>query len=557
MSLHERNPHRIRSTSERVLEAVPATLSWGTLAAALILSITHPGWAAIYIVVFDVYWVLKAINTAFHLLSSYNHYRHDITVNWLEILNKMQRGEYATYIDEHRKNTRLRWKEIIDDEKARFVRKGSVDDYRNLYHVVLFPFVDESFEILKASVQGVLQSNYPKDRVIMLLAAEERVGESAQKVAQALKQEYGDKFRGFLIGTHPDGLPGEIRGKSANASYAVKETLVPWLAKENIKTDQVIISNLDSDTVIHTEYLARVTYEWLLAPNPYRRSYQPITLYNNNIWESPALVRVIAVANSFWQFMESSRPDRLRTFSSHSLSLKTLMEVGYWKKDVVNEDSCIFWQCYFHFNGEYYAQPVFIPVSMDTCMADTLKQTMINQYKQKRRWAYNVEYFPWLSRNLFSNKKIPLHDRFYKFFQYVEGNYNWATASIMITSLGFLPTLLGDNFSGTVLGFNLPVVTRLLMNVALIFLVFSVYINMVLLPPRPARYTWTRTLSMYAQWMLVPFISIIWGCAPALEAQTRVAFAKYMEFWVTPKARLAAAPEANTIASSSTSAAIH
>ena len=170
-------------------------------------------------------------------------------------------------------------------------------------------------------------------------------------------------------------------------------------------------------------------------------------------------------------------------------------------------------------------------------MADTYKQTLINQYKQKRRWAYNVEYMPWLVPRLLGNKNIPIYHRLYKFWQYMEGNYNWATASIIIAAGGFLPAILGDNFVGTVFGFNLPYATRLLMNVALIFLIVSVYINMVLLPKRPSHYRWTRTASMFAQWFLVPLISIIWGSIPAIEAQTRLALGKYMEFWVTPKAR--------------------
>lgn len=530
--------YRTRTRKERALEIMPAALTWLTFAGAVVLSLTHPAWAAAYIIVFDVYWVLKAINTTFHLLSAYNHYRYDLTVDWLKELELVKNKEsYLQNLREALKNTKNRWRHAVEDRIERVEKHYKGADYRHLYHVLIFPFVDESIEILRSSISAAAKSNYPKDRVVIMLAVEQRVGPMAELIARELKSEFAGVFRDFLISVHPDGLPGEIRGKSANVSYAVEHALVPWAREQGIDPANVVISNLDSDTVVHKDYLARVSFEWVIAKNPHRQSYQPIALYNNNMWDSPALVRVIAVANSFWQFMESSRPDRLRTFSSHSMSLKTLIEVGYYKKDVVNEDSCIFWQCYFHFNGNYKVQPVFIPVSMDTCLAPTYLQTLVNQYKQKRRWAYNVEYFPWFSKNLLSNTKISVYNRLYKFWQYVEGNYNWATASIIIASMGFLPSILGDKFANTVFGFNLPLATRLLMNIALVFLIFSVYINMVLLPPRPSRYKWTRTAAMYAQWALVPFISIIWGSVPAIEAQTRVALGRYMEFWVTPKAR--------------------
>jgi hypothetical protein len=220
------------------------------------------------------------------------------------------------------------------------------------------------------------------------------------------------------------------------------------------------------------------------------------------------------------------------------MTLRALVDVGYWKKDIINEDGYIYWQCYLHYNGNYRVAPLFVPVSLDTCMAETFWQTLKNQYTQRKRWAYNVEYYPHLVPALLKSE-APLGDRLYKLFQYVEGNFNWATASVLILVLGRLPLLFGgDEFRTGVVAFNLPVVTQVLLTIAAGFLIFSVYINLILLPKRPARYSVWRSIMMYLQWVLVPLTSITFGSLPAIEAQTRLLFGWYLEFWVTPKTRV-------------------
>jgi len=148
-----------------------------------------------------------------------------------------------------------------------------------------------------------------------------------------------------------------------------------------------------------------------------------------------------------------------------------------------------------------------------------------------------VEYYPQLIPKLLRSK-APFWDKAYKLYQYIEGNFNWATASILISSLGWLPLFLGDSaFQNSVVGHNLPFATKTLMTIATMFLIFSVYINLILLPPRPKKYSAWRSVTMYLQWFLVPITSVVFGSLPAVEAQTRLMFGQYLEFWVTPKAR--------------------
>ena len=533
---------RQRSAQERFWEVLPGIQFWTVFFGSILLSFFKPVWAALFIVCFDLYWVLKALNVSAHLIASYKKFKLCVTIDWLNYAKRLEDFQtFITFLETKKQASKgLVEKTFYKEEIIRFQKLVSQNktsgNFLNFFQVVLIPFSNESFEVLDSTLEALANVNYPKEKIIMLLGAEDRIGQPAIEIAENIKKKYGSLFYKFFITHHPDGLEGEIKGKSANASWAVK-SILPELEKLGIKNDQVLISNFDSDTIVHPQYFARVIYEFLTAEKPYRSSYQPIAIYNNNIWDSPAIIRVVSVSNSFFQFTESSRPDRLRTFSSHTMTLNALLDIGYWKKDIVNEDGYAFWQCYMRYNGDYRVIPLFIPISLDTCLADTTWQTMINQYKQKRRWAYNVEYYPHLIPQLLK-LKAPLYDKAYKIFQYVEGNFNWATASILISSLGWMPLFFGgDGFTTSVIGHNLPFVTKTLMTTATGFLIFSVYINLILLPPRPKKYSVWRSVEMYLQWFLVPITSVVFGSLPAVEAQTRLMFGQYLEFWVTPKAR--------------------
>ena len=533
---------RKRTATERFWEILPGLQFWFVFVGAILLSYFTPVWAALFIICFDLYWVLKAVNVAAHLVYAYRKFRLFVGIDWLDFAGRLSDAKsFKSFLTSKALSakTSVAKKYFYDEIKRmdRLITSGKTQfNFQDFVQLVLIPFTDESFEILDSTFAALAASNYPKDKMIIVMASEERVGEPAQQVAAQVRNKYEKLFYKFFVTVHPDGLPDEIKGKSANASYAMQAVL-PELSALSLKPEQVIVSNFDSDTIVHPQYFAGLIYEFLTADKPYQSSYQPIAIYNNNIWDSPALIRVVSVSNSFWQFTESSRPDRLRTFSSHSMPLKTLIDIGFWKKDIVNEDGYVYWQCYLHYKGDYQVVPLFIPISLDTCLADTTWKTLVNQYKQKRRWAYNVEYYPHLVPQLIKSP-APFWDRMYKLYQYIEGNFNWATASILISSLGWLPLFLGgDAFRESVIGYNLPTVTKTLMTIATFFLIFSVYINLILLPPRPKKYSIWRSVMMYLQWFLVPLSSVIFGSLPAVEAQTRLMIGKYLEFWVTPKAR--------------------
>jgi hypothetical protein len=244
------------------------------------------------------------------------------------------------------------------------------------------------------------------------------------------------------------------------------------------------------------------------------------------------------MSGTFWQMIQQERPEKLATFSSHSVSFKALYEIGYWQKNMVSEDSRIFWNAFIAYDGDYAVTPISYPISMDANLAPTFWQTAKNIYKQQRRWGWGVENLPYITFNLIKNKKISLWKKIRVIFVQVEGFWSLATNPIIIFMLGWLPLWLGGGiFNATILSYNLPIVTRNLMVLSMCGLLFSAIISISFLPKAPHEIRHRTKLFMLLQWVLVPITITFFGSFPGLEAQTRLMFGKYMGFWITPKHR--------------------
>ncbi|HSX25057.1 MAG TPA: glycosyltransferase family 2 protein, partial [Candidatus Andersenbacteria bacterium] len=409
-----------RSMRQRFWQLLPGILSWTTLIGLGILAFVIPFWIAIFVIAYDVYLLVRIVYMSVHLLFAYKRLKEFEHVSWIDKLNH--------------KKAAINWKKI--------------------HHIIVIPTYDESIHVLRTSLQSLAKTSFPHDRMHVVIGFEERAGEQAKKRAHSLQKEFGSEFGTFLTTFHPDGIEGEKRVKSANATWAVQH-MEEALKKYKISEKHILVSNFDSDTVVSPEYFAYLTYAFITEKDPYHASYQPIPVYNNNLWDAPSFSRVIAMGSTFWQMIESTRPERLVTFSSHSMTLVALHDVGYWQRNVISEDSRIFWQCLLRYNGRYRTVPLYITVSMDAALAPSWWQTLMNQYKQKRRWAWGIENFPYLMEGFIKNKKIPMKTKWTYTWRTLEGHYSWATSAIIVAVLGWLPVFFGNtSFHETFLSYS-------------------------------------------------------------------------------------------------------
>lgn len=485
----------------RFLEILPGFGTLTFLIWPILFSFTIPALVAYYVLLFDLYWIYKVFVMSFHLIWGYRALKKGLRTDWQKKLNELP---------------------SFDPENSA------------VYQAVILTTYKEELDTLIPSVQSILDSHYPANKIIFVLATEERDLPRAKLVAQALKVQFSQKFYTFLVTLHPDNLPGEVKAKGANAKWAAKE-LKKFLDQKKIAYENVLVTTADADTQFHPQYFSALTLSYLSGPDKIHRSFQPIALYSNNIWQAAAISRILAFGSSFWQIIESTRPWRLINFSTHSMSFKTLEAMDFWDTTVVNEDSRQYWRAFFAFSGNHTVVPIFVPVYMDAVLAPSFKQTLGNLYKQRRRWAYGIEHFPYVVTQSIQHKEIPLWSKLIRIYRLLEGNFSWATSSLTIAFFGWLPFIFNSSFKTSVLSYNLPLFARNLLILTWVGLIISALISTLLLPPRPRGYHKLKFIEMLAQWVLIPISAIFFGSLPAIDAQLRLMMGRYLAFQVTTK----------------------
>ena len=488
----------------RLYELLPGTVVWLTLVLAVVLSFVRPVWMIYAIIVFDVYWLLRVLYFSLYVVISWSRFRRAARTKWWQLLAR----EFP------------RWQEKIN--------------------VVFLPVYNEEWSVIKETLTALARSSYPARSVYVAVAGEARQQAHWAGIQSQIKREFGTVFADVIFFTHPDGLPDEIPGKGSNVHYAEGQ-FKNYADARGWAYENIIVSVFDVDTVAHPEYLAYLTYMYCRHPRPTHSSFQPVTLYNNNIWDSPAILRVMALGTSFWMLFSLGRLDNLVTFSSHSMSFKAVLQCGGHSKQIVSEDSRIFFQCWLANGGDYEVTPLYIPVSMDTVRDDTIWKSLKNLYLQQRRWAWGSENIPYLLWQFRRHPEIPWRKKAVIFFTEFEGKWSWAVVTLLITVLGSLPLVVaGPAVRQSTLFFNTPHVHQYLMTLAMLGLLVSAVISLLIIPPRPMNRHRLSYVYMLAQWILLPVSLIFFSAIPCLDAMTHLMLGRYLGFNVSAKKRAAA-----------------
>src|SRR3989344_2229646 len=148
----------------RFLEMVPGGAAWLTLLGMVLAAWLAPVAAAIFIILFDLYWLVKTVYLSVHMQGNWRRMRHHLEIDWKERLEK------------------LKWDHV--------------------WQLVILPFYNEPYEVVENCLRALAKSDWPKERMIVVLAREERAegpdegrtGEKALEISARVREKYKNVF---------------------------------------------------------------------------------------------------------------------------------------------------------------------------------------------------------------------------------------------------------------------------------------------------------------------------------------------------------------------------
>jgi len=194
----------------------------------------------------------------------------------------------------------------------------SLPGFDQVHHLVLFPTYGESDEILADTLHYVSRQDFPLDRVSVVLAFEERDAQAPAR-AERLVARFGSLFENLLITFHPE-LPGEVKGKSSNLTWAARRVQEELIDTDKVDPEHLIVTVCDADSRLHRGYLSALSHDVLTHPNGRLHIFQPAILFYANHWRLIAPLRAMNSIYSLWELARMVPSHRLVTQSTYSLS---------------------------------------------------------------------------------------------------------------------------------------------------------------------------------------------------------------------------------------------
>jgi len=483
---------------DRIVDCVPAFLTITFLFLLIYISAVRPTWTAYFLTTYIIYYAYESIRVGVLSLNAYKKIKENRKIDWWNRLEK----KYGKELD-------------------------------GFYQAILIPFASEPLSVLEPTVKNLTKSNFPKKKIILVLATES-AKPTGLEISRQLKKKYGNEFGHFLITEHKL-VEGEMKGKASNENYAGRE-LYKYVNEKGLNPKNIMVTSLDSDMKPDPQFLPMLTYKFFSeGKNRFKRIFQPLPINLEKAWGSITPARLVASFGFQYFSAQMQMPRKLINYSVYSASLHMIHAVGFWSPDIIPEDERFYWQSYFVYGTKLKVVPVFIPVYGDIIIGDSLWEAVKEQYKQIRRWAWGATEIKYFLYHMILDDSIPFADKLVKLLIRIRTHFEWVLIPVIISVGNFLPTWLNESYRKNPLAYMIPLFTSRILTVLLITFVLLIIMDNYYAPPKPEGWKKHKTYLSYLAWVMFPIVSFFFSAFPAFEAQFRMLINKPIVYIETKK----------------------
>jgi len=568
----------------RLLEIFLGFCSFSFLVFLVITSAIYPEFAAIFLIVYSFFWLLRVAIICLYTIYSYKNLRRWESFNLPRLLDSFDKNldevRDRLFLIKKKFEKSLDWASHIqkDIDYLPKLQNSKFGKPNRLFHIPIFSVYNESSEILTRSLRSIFDSGYDLSRIVVFISQEARLGQQANKnfrnkitnlkwinasnISETnlsvvynsdhtelnnYRNEHFAKFKiqknklNVIFVQHPDGLEGEIKGKASNEDWAGRQASL-FVHSQKIDPELVLLTSLDADSRLGKNYFHLLSLRFCLTDDRLQSGFQPIPVYSNNFFNTGLIPRLIATQTTLYQFAQNAVEDDVVFFANYSLPLVVVRNVNFWVRDGIAEDYLLFAKCYIKYQSNFRVIPFYGVFEGDAVEAEDYIESIANQYKQLQRWSWGgVESFPYMFYNLFISPKKPqisIFKKIKKMFSLFANHFFWATTPLFFSIGVFLPVFFGGEvFKSTPAGQSLSNFSSIFALMSIVFLCVFTFITFNYIAPKAnqgQKLSLKYILMIITQWIVSPFIYGFIGI-PALDSQIRGVFGKYLGYWVTPK----------------------
>lgn len=496
---------------QRFLDILPGAIAWLVIVVTVVASFLAPIIPVLMAIVVQAYWGFRGLGILTFGVIGFRKIARDSRVDW-----------YARYQRE------ASW-------------RPGVIPWNVVQHIVIVPNYKEPLDVLRRTLGSLAEQSHVTKRIWVVLAMEAKEA-GADVKARQLQVEFGGRLGGVFFTLHPEGLPGELPGKSSNEAWAAKWTYESLIKKLGHDINTLTVTSCDADSRFHSSYFACLTYEFATNPNRNLRIWQAPLFFHNNAWDVPAFIRFVTLSMGINQLAQlASKGKHTFPISTYSAGFKFFYGVGNWDTDVIPEDWHMYLKCFFANRGQVRVEPIFLPTTGDAPRGETLVGTAVTRYQQALRHAWGIKDFSYAVMESLRHSEISLQSRLGKIATLLREHLLWSV-SLFILLIGFwLPHLASPSFFGTTIGaicssfYNDVLIGASIVSPLLPLLDYFGG------PPLPTKTLWWKIPSAIIQWNLMPAVLLFFVAIPSLHAQTRLMVGKDLVYRVTRKLAAASA----------------